>query len=157
MPLNNKTMYDFGSSLVEKDFSLKRSHSCNSNRELKYADLLGEVGFSQFENLMLSFFGVNSLKCIDIWSPKFFDTWTIDSKEIQKIKEICETFSRVIKGKNISFEYTKCRYNKTVFMIGTWNNSTSEKVKSRYPKCVFYCMKDNDFQSIYDEVLNGDL
>lgn len=153
--MNKNTIFEFDSSLVERDHSLKRSHSCSSNRELKYADLLGELEFTQFESLLTSVLEVPSLKEVDIWSPKFFDTWTVDSKEILKFKDSCELFSRVIKGKNISFEYTRCRYNKISFLIGTWSHSTSDKIKSRYPKCLFYCKHGEDFQLVYDEVLDG--
>lgn len=131
---------------------IKKSHSCGSNRELKYADLLGTSQFGKFERILTSYFDVGSLAEVDVLSPKFFETWTIDSNEILKIKEACEQSSDCIVGDNIQFEYTRCRYKGTQFIIGTWNKSKSNKVGQRYPKCLIYVKKKTEFQDLYDEL-----
>lgn len=151
-----QTEFNFDELQLVHSKEIKKSHSCGSNRELKYADLLGVSQFGKFERILTSYFDVGSLAEIDILSPKFFETWTVDSEEILKIKGICEQSSDCIKGDDIQFEYTKCRYKGIPFIIGTWNNSKSSKVGQRYPKCLLYVKKKTEFQSIFDELVAED-
>lgn len=146
----------FDSDLLQPVHSkeVKKSHSCGSNRELKYADLLGLSAFGKFERVLTNIFDVGDLSCIDVISPKFFETWTFNSDDILKITEHCEQFRDCIKGENISFEMIRCRYKDVPFIIGSWKSVSGDL--QRYPKCLIYVRKKVNFQDIFNSIIEMD-
>lgn len=138
---------------IVKQKEIRKSHSCNSNKELKLADCLGEAEFFKFERILTNFLDVESLSCIDVVEPRFFDSWTLESDDIICIRKSCEQNMVTIKGTNISFDMIKCRYKSTPFIIGRWRYQENNK---KY-KCNIYIKKKISFQDIYNEITNPEV